>query len=85
MATSSTAVSVAGTSVQLVGQGFGTKYVYVQNTDEAVPVWIGGASIGSATGILASASNPNVFQLNADDDLWVYSAGTVTVNVLTVA
>lgn len=85
MPTSSTTVLVAGTSVQLVGQGFGTKYVYVQNADDTIPVWIGGSSIGSATGILASGSSPTVFQLNADDDLWAYSAGTVTVNVLTVA
>jgi len=84
MPTSSTAVSVAGTSVQLVGQSFGTKLVYVQNSDDATDVWIGGSTIGSATGILASGSSPNVFQLNADDDLWAYSAGTVNVNVLTV-
>lgn len=84
MATSSTAVSVAGTSVQLIGQTFGTKLVYVQNSDDTTDVWLGGATVGSATGIKASGSSPNVFQLNADDDLWAYSAGTVNVNVLTV-
>lgn len=85
MAVSSSAVSVGTAAVELVGTGFGVKFVYVQNTNAETNVWIGGPTIGSATGILASATAPNVFQLTQDDALWAIADGTVTVNVLTVA
>jgi hypothetical protein len=85
MPISSSAVSVGTAAVELVGTGFGVKFVYVQNTDDGTDVWVGGSTIGSATGILVSGSSPNVFQLTQDDALWAIAAGTVTVNVLTVA
>jgi hypothetical protein len=85
MPVNSSAVSVGTAAVELVGTGFGVKFVYVQNTDDATDVWVGGSTIGSATGILVSGSSPNVFQLTQDDALWAIAAGTVTVNVLTVA
>lgn len=84
MPVNSSAVSVGTAAVELVGTGFGVKFVYVQNTDDATNVWVGGPTIGSATGILVSGSSPNVFQLTQDDSLYAIADGTVTVNVLTV-
>lgn len=85
MPITSAAVSVGTAAVELIGTGFGVKFVYVQNTDDATDVWVGGSTIGSATGILISGSMPNVFQLTQDDALYAIAGGTVTVNVLTVA
>lgn len=85
MPVNSSAVSVGTAAVELVGTGFGVKFVYVQNTDDATDVWVGGPTIGSATGILVSGGAPNVFQLTQDDALWAVADGTVTVNVLTVS
>lgn len=85
MPVSSSAVSVGTTAVELVGTGFGKKYVYVQSADDSVDAWVGGSTIGSATGILVSGGAPNVFEINTDDSLFAISAGTVILNVLTVA
>jgi hypothetical protein len=85
MPITSAAVSVGTAAVELVGTGFGVKFVYVQNTDDATDVWVGGSTLGSATGILVSGSSPNVFQLTQDDALYAIASGTVNVNVLTVA
>lgn len=85
MPVSSSAVSVGTAATEIVGTGFGVKFVYVQNTDDTTDVWVGGGSLGSATGIKISGGMPNVFQLTQDDALFAISSGTVTVNVLTVS
>jgi hypothetical protein len=84
MPVSSSAVSVGTAAVELIGTGFGVKFVYVQNTDAEVDVWVGGPSVEASAGILISSTMPNVFQLTQDDALHAISSGTVTVNVLTV-
>lgn len=84
MPINNSSVSVGTEATELVGTGFGVKFVYVQNTDDATDVWVGGATVGSGTGILVSGSSPNVFQLTQDDALYAIAAGTVNVNVLTV-
>lgn len=84
MPITSAAVSVGTAAVELVGTGFGVKFVYVQNTDDAIDVWVGGPTLTAGAGILVSGSSPNVFQLTQDDALHAISSGTVNVNVLTV-
>ena len=85
MPINSSAVSVGTASVELVGTGFGIKFVYVQNTDPSINVWVGGPTMGSAEGILVSGTMPNVFQLTQDDAIHAIADGDVTVNVLTVS
>lgn len=84
MPITSRAVSVGTAAVELVGTSFGVKYVYVQNTDDATDVWVGGPALAASAGIIISGSIPNVFQLTQDDALYAISSGTVNVNVLVV-
>jgi hypothetical protein len=73
LAVISTGVSVGTAATLISGPSPDSRLIYVQNGDEDALVYIGGSNVSAANGILASASNPNVFQVSFFDELFAIS------------
>lgn len=73
MPVTSNGVSVGTAVTEISGPSIKAKYVYVQNGNADAVVYLGGADVDSTSGILASATNTTVFQLNSDDSLYAIS------------
>ena len=88
MPVTNSSVSVGTAITELAGPSIRTKLVYLQDGDfdGDTAVYVGGDSVGTATGIKLSKTNTTVFQMNADDTLYAIGDGaTAAVRVTTVA
>lgn len=85
MAVVSTGVSVGTVATLISGPSSDSRLVYVQNGSESALVYIGGSNVSAANGILASATNPTVFQVSFFDTLHAISdTADTSVKVLEV-
>lgn len=85
MPISSSGVSVGTAITVLVSPTPNPKLVYVQAGNADALVHVGGSDVSAANGILLSATNNTVFQLNGDDTLYGISDTAATpVKVLEV-
>ena len=73
MPITSTGVTVGTAVTEISGPWINSKYVYVQNGNADAVVYVGGTDVSASNGILASATNVTVFQLNGDDALYAIS------------
>ena len=88
MPVTNSSVSVGTAITEVAGPSIRTKLVYLQDGDfdGDTIVYVGGDSVGTATGIKLSKTNTTVFQMNADDTLYAIGDGaTAAVRVTTVA
>lgn len=88
MPVTNSSVSVGTAITEVAGPSIRTKLVYLQDGDfdGDTTVYVGGDSVGTATGIKLSKTNTTVFQMNADDTLYAIGDGaTAAVRVTTVA
>ena len=88
MPVTNSSVSVGTAITEVAGPSIRTKLVYLQDGDfdNDTTVYVGGDSVGTATGIKLSKTNTTVFQMNADDTLYAIGDGaTAAVRVTTVA
>jgi hypothetical protein len=77
MAATSSEISI-GTAITVISAPSQDKrYVYIQNSDYAgsTEIYVGGSSVGTATGYLVWRDSNTVFELNADDGLWAIGSG----------
>lgn len=85
MPISSAGVTVGTAAVILVGPTPNPKYVYVQAGNADALVHVGGSDVSASNGILLSATNNTVFQLNGDDTLYgISDTADTPVKVLQV-
>lgn len=81
----SNAKTVGTSAVVLVGPTPNSKYVYVQSGNADAAVYVGGSDVSASNGILVSATNNTVFQLNGDDTLYgISDTADTPVKVLEV-
>jgi hypothetical protein len=85
MPITSQGVTVGTAATILVHPTANFKFVYVQAGNADAQVHVGGSDVSAANGILLSATNNTVFQLNGDDTLYAISDTAETpVKVLQV-
>jgi hypothetical protein len=85
MPVNSTGVTVGTAAEILVHPTAQFKLVYVQAGNADALVHVGGSDVSAANGILLSATNNTVFQLNGDDTLYgISDTADTPVKVLEV-
>ena len=83
---SEVAVGTAITTIS--GPSIGKRYVYIQNSDYdgTTEVYVGGETVGTATGVRAWRDQNMVFEMNADDVLCAIGDGAAAkVRVVTIS
>ena len=87
MATNHGTASVGTVAVELVGPASNSQYVYVQNADYdgSAEIYVGGSTVGTASGFRVTRGVNTVFQIEGGDSLYAIADTDATpVRYLTV-